>query len=135
MVSAISGTLFDPVMVVGWYHSDSIWNHGGSQWPELDAIVDAALTTTTIEEQQRLIAEADKYAMERHWLIWGPKSPTFSLTQPWLKGYNGEMDIGLAPNEIHILHARLLIERNAGRTPFREKMGHIYGVNHFASML
>ena len=97
-------------MVIGWYHSDAQWNRPGSQWPELDAMVDAAIAATTIEEQQRLIAEADKYAMSRHWLIWDPKSPTWTLTQPWLIGYSGEMDIGLAPNEYHILHARLWID-------------------------
>ena len=110
MASAISGTLFDPVMTVGWYHSDSVWNRPGAQWPELDTIVDAALAATTIEEQKRLIAEAGMYAMEKHWLILGPKSPTFSLTQPWLIGFNGEMEIGLAPNEFHILHAHLWID-------------------------
>ena len=119
MYSAIAGTLSDPIEYGGRYHSDAQWNRPGSQWPELDAMVDAALNATTIEEQQRLIAEADKYAMSRHWLIWGGKSPIFFLAQPWLKGYNGEMDIGLGSNEIHTLHARLWIDHE-----LKEAMGH-----------
>ena len=119
ILSAIAGAQFDPVMMVGWYRTDSTGNRGGSQWPELETMVDAALNATTIEEQQRLIAEADKYAMSRHWLIWGAKSPTFSLAQPWLKGYNGEMDNGLGSNEIHTLHARLWIDHE-----LKETMGH-----------
>ncbi len=82
MYSAISGNKFDPVMIVGWYHSDSQWNRGGSQWPELDVMVEAVLSARTIEEQQRLIAETDKYSMSRHWLICGPKSPVYYMTQP-----------------------------------------------------
>ena len=119
MYSAIAGTLSDPIEYGGRYHSDAQWNRPGSQWPELDAMVDAALNATTIEEQQRLIAEADKYAMSRHWLIWGGKSSIFFLAQPWLKGYNGEMDIGLGSNEIHTLHARLWIDHE-----LKEAMGH-----------
>ena len=122
MYSAIAGALFDPVMMVGWYHSDSLprGGHPGlAQWPELDAMVDAALYATTIEEQQRLIAEADKYAMSRHWLMFGPRGPMFALVQPWLIGYNGEMNIGLTPNEVNVLKARLWID-----SELKEAMGH-----------
>ena len=110
MYSAGAAQNFDPVQMVERLHSDAQWNRPGSQWPELDAMVDAALYATTIEEQKRLIAEADKYAMSRHWLIFGPKSPVWYLVQPWIIGYNGELDIGLVPNEINIFHARLWID-------------------------
>ncbi len=56
-----------------------MWKRGGSQWPQMDAMVDAALAATTIEEQKRLIAEVDMYAIEKHWLIWAPKSPAYML--------------------------------------------------------
>ena len=117
MISAIAGAVYDPVQMVGWLHSDSKFNRGGSQWPEMDGMVEAALAATTIEEQKRLIAEADKYAMEKHWLIWGPKGPTFSLVQPWVIGYNGEFDLG--PNEFHSVDARLWID-----SELKEAMGH-----------
>ena len=110
MFSAISGNKFDPVMVVGWYHTDSQWNRGGSQWPELDAMVNAALSAGTTEEQQRLIAEVDKYAMSRHWLIWGPKSPVYYMAQPWVVGYNGEISSALASGEQQLIFARLWID-------------------------
>ena len=64
---------------------------GGVQDPEYDAMVDAALGATSIEEQKRLIAEVDMYAIEQHWQIFGPKSPIYLLAQPWVKGYNGEL--------------------------------------------
>ena len=78
MYSSIAGNAFDPVLVTGWYHSDSkpSGGHPGLvRWPELDVMIDAALSARTTEEQQRLIAEADMYATSRHWHIWGPKVP------------------------------------------------------------
>ena len=117
MYSAIAGTPYDPPMVVGWYHSDAQWNRPGSQWPELDAMVDAAVAATTVEEQQRLIKEADMYAMEKHWLIWGPKSPGWTLVQPWVIGYNGEKE--LTPASYNDIYARLWID-----SELKEAMGH-----------
>ena len=118
MYMAIGGSLLDPVRMTTWYHSDDRGNRGGSQWPELDAMVDAVLDATTIEEQKRPIAEADKYVMSRHWLIWGPRSPTFRLVQPWVKGYNGEFDQGLDAG-VHTIFARLWID-----SELKEAMGH-----------
>ena len=109
MYSAIAGNQFDPVLAVGWYHSDSQWNRGGSQWPELDAMVEAALSASSNEEQQRLIAEADEYAMSRHWVIWGPKGPVYFLNQPWLVGYNGELPY-IATGEQQLVFARFWID-------------------------
>ena len=65
-------------------------NAGGSQWPEMDAMVDAVRAATTNEEQQRLMKELDMYAIEKHWLIWTPKTPFIHYAQPWVLGYNGE---------------------------------------------
>ena len=61
------------------FHSDSEVNRGGVQDPEYDAMVDAALGATSIEEQKRLIAEVDMYAIEQHWHIFGPKSPVYYI--------------------------------------------------------
>jgi len=109
MYSAIAGTLYDPTQSGGWYHTDSQWNRGGSQWPELDAMIDAALSAGTVAEQQRLIAEADEYAMSRHWLIWGPKTPMYFMAQPWLIGFNGEANL-FGNGEPLFVFARLWID-------------------------
>ena len=119
IVSGISGTIYDPLMVVGWYHSDTHnMNRPRSEWPELDAMVEAAQAATTTEEMQRLIAEADMYAMENHWLGWTPKLPVWWLLQPWVIGYSGEA-MYLAPNEANGILARLWIDSD-----LKEAMGH-----------
>ena len=53
-------------------YSNSPDNLHGIGYPELDALVDAAEATTSIEEQQRLVKELDMYMIENHWYVWGP---------------------------------------------------------------
>ena len=60
-------------------------------YPELDALVEAAEATTSIEEQTRLVKEIDMYMMENHWWVWGPKTGKYMAHQPWVIGFNGEV--------------------------------------------
>ena len=120
--TTIAGNAFDPVMVVGWYHTDAVQSAGIphlAEWPELDVMVDAALSARSIEEQQRLIAEADEYAMSRHWLIWAPKGPVYYMAQPWVVGYSGEVGSSLASGENQLLFARFWID-----SALKKEMGH-----------
>ena len=110
MMGSIAGAISNPLQSVSEYRSDAQWNRPLHQWPELDALVDAALAATTIEEQQRLIAEADMYAIEKHWQIWGPKPPGYVVVQPWVIGYNGELSLG--SNELNAIHARIWIDQD-----------------------
>ena len=107
VVSTAANIASDSVEMARHFHSDSILNRPGSQWPEVDAMVDAALAATTVEEQQRLIAEADMYMIEKHWQIFGPISPAYSWAQPWVIGYNGEY---VFEGEYNTVYARLWID-------------------------
>jgi hypothetical protein len=80
-------------------------------------MVEAALAASTPEEAERLIAEADEYAMSRHWLIWGPMSPIHFYIQPWVVGYNGELSVG-GPRET-TMYARFWID-----SALKKEMGH-----------
>ncbi len=57
-------------------------------------MVDAARAATSLEEQKRLVKEADMYAIQQKWFIWGSRTPQFSLNQPWVVGYSGETQLG-----------------------------------------
>ena len=76
--------------------------------PEYDAMADAVMAATTLEEQQRLGKEVNMYITEKHFRISGPETPQFQATQPWVKGFNGELGLGLG--ERHRLLARLWID-------------------------
>ena len=85
--------------------------------PEYDAMADAVIAATTLEEQQRLGKEVNMYITEKHFRISGPETPQFQATQPWVKGFNGELGLGFG--ERHRLLARLWID-----SELKEAMGH-----------
>ena len=89
-------------------HSKSIFNYHGIGYPELDALIDAAQATTSIEEQQKLIREVDMYTIENHYNVWGPKAGKFMAHQPWVIGYNGETL--LSEQNRALIFARLWID-------------------------
>ena len=74
----------------------------------MDAKVEAVEAAATLEELKRLVGEADMYFIEQQWRIWGPKPPLFNAAQPWIKGYNGEVEMGLARSTA--IFARLWID-------------------------
>ena len=119
--SDITASKFDPKDMALWLRSDHpTFNRTGHQWHELNAMVDAALAAPTLEEQKRLIAEVDMYAIEKHMRIFGPRGPQFYFAQPWLIGYNGEMDSGaLGGGEFYVLYARFWID-----SALKKEMGH-----------
>ena len=55
--------------------------------------------------------------MANHWVLWGPKAPSYSATQPWVKGYNGEGQLSRQDRSVNIF-ARLWIDQE-----LKESMG------------
>ena len=97
MATAGLGNDQAPMPMVNWMSSDYKPNgNPGHQDPVMDAKAEAAVAAATPEEQQRLVREADMYFIEQQWYIWGPKPPSFNASQPWIKGYNGEVELGLS---------------------------------------
>ena len=80
--------------LVDTYYTGANWNPGAISDPQVDAMIDTLRVTTDLEEYQRLFREIDMYAIEKHWFIWGPDSPSYHVSQPWFKGYNGEAVMG-----------------------------------------
>ena len=67
--------------------------------PVYDALYEAAVATSDIEEQKRLSREMELRQAEMHWMIWGTEPPKFNANWPWVKGYNGELTLGASePN-------------------------------------
>ena len=120
LMEATGGGKGDPLTHVGWFYSEAgerVTRHGLSD-AQYDALFEAALAATTMEEQQRLIKEMDMYAIEQHLQAWGPLAPNFTVHQPWVIGYNNEGGFGGAPNQA-VLLLRLWID-----SELKEAMGH-----------
>ena len=62
---------------IGQAYSQAGWNPPNVQDPVFDAIYEAAVAATTIEDQKTLVKEADMYIIEKHWWIGGPRVPLF----------------------------------------------------------
>ena len=77
--------------------------------PELDAMIEAAESTTSMAEQQRLVREVDMRLIEQQYYVWGPKPGKYMAAQPWVKGYNGEVHFG--PQNRHPIFARIWIDQ------------------------
>ncbi len=96
----------------------SKFNRSGVSDPTYDALAEAVAAATTMEEQQRLVKEADMYAVEQHWYVWGPVQPWFEVYQPWVIGFNGEIELGHM-NRAPVIWSRLWID-----SELKAAMGH-----------
>ena len=123
MASTVAAYDFDALEAIREYHSSSIGKTGtGSSYtglrdPVFDALFDAAQAAATVDEQQRVIRELDLYLAENHMLVWSPKPPQFNVSQPWIKGYNGEIDLGWGDRAT--IFSRIWIDPD-----LKQEMGH-----------
>jgi len=99
----------DPILSVGIFASESPWNPVASNDPGYNALYEKALAAGTYEEQTQTLIEMDMHVIKKHWIIWGPDTPLFHVTPPWLKGYNGEAGMGALKFPIF---ARLWIDQD-----------------------
>ena len=104
-----------PPLLLNRLQIGAVWGRTGHQDPVMQSKVEAAMAAPTLEEQQRLTAEADLYMIEQHWYIWGPKVPQFDAIQPWVIGFNGEIFVGNS----HAPFSRLWID-----SALKKEMGH-----------
>ena len=79
MVTALLAIDGNALGVIGLSRSKGGWTETNINDPDYDAMVEAAHAATTLEEQMRLVREADMYAIQRHWYLWGP----ISLAEKW----------------------------------------------------
>ena len=108
LVASISGAnYFNEQHASGWYSGPG--NGAVVSDPQVDAMIDALKASTSLDEYHRWFREIDMYSLEQHWLIWGPVSPMYHVSQPWLKGYNGEATMGNW--QMSDLYARVWIDQ------------------------
>ena len=123
MSSTVAAYDFDALEAIREYHSSSVGKSGtgasqtGLRDPGFDALFDAAQAADNVEEQQRVVREIDLYLARIHALVWSPKPPQFNVNQSWVKGYNGEIDLGWGDR--NAVFSRIWIDQDLKR-----EMGH-----------
>ena len=96
-------------VVARFWGPAKVWNPAVVKDPEFDKIIDALRAANDLESYQKYFREADMYITKQHWFIWGPDAPHFHVSQPWLKGYNGEGSFG--DSNWKTLFARLWVDQ------------------------
>ena len=119
LLHTIAAYDMEPMMAITWDHSSSVGktSNTGLQDPDYDALVETAQAADSIEEQQRAVREIDMYHVKNHLRVWGPKPPQFNANQPWVKGYNGEIDLGWGDRSL--IFPRIWIDQD-----LKKEMGH-----------
>ena len=85
------------------------WNKAATNDPDYNRMILEFRAATSMEEYGRLLGEADMYVVNKHWLIWGVATPFVLAAQPWVKGWNGEVQLGR--HNKGPLYARLWIDQ------------------------
>ena len=78
----------------GYWSKNSVASQNNVNDPVYDEYYENAQAATTVEEQQEWARKANLLIVEQLWKIRGPIAPLFGAIQPWLKGYNGEGELG-----------------------------------------
>ena len=104
----------DPLILLRHSYSGSgpgsmSWNFGNVQDAEYNALVDAARAATTFDDLKRASQEAEMYKTSQYWVMRGVRAPFYSVTQPWVVGFNGEGLLG-ASLDTSPIFARLWID-------------------------
>ena len=93
------------------------WSFNKAKDPRIDALYRAARESIDIEEVKSILRQADEIAVREHWGLNKSASPVFSVNQPWVKGYNGEWNMGRG--ERNTFMARIWID-----SELKKAMGH-----------
>jgi peptide/nickel transport system substrate-binding protein len=91
--------------------------------PVFDAFYTKALAATSIEGVQQVLRDANEYVARQHFSISLLQPSTFSLVQPWLKGYNGQngsvSGAGGSPSSVGFYVSRFWIDND-----LKKKLAH-----------
>jgi peptide/nickel transport system substrate-binding protein len=104
-----SGADTSPFSAMGMRTSKNAGNWHFNNDATYDAIVDEMNSATTMEEARQLVIKADRYGIEQHWNVPTFQVSNFTIYQPYLKGYSGEI-LGRNPGWIF---SRLWVDQSA----------------------
>ena len=82
-----------PIGVLGWYTAGERWNAARIDDPYFNDLVNRASASMDREEWRRLCKEAADYQFAQQWVVTLLPVHSFTVWQPWLRGYSGEKSI------------------------------------------
>ena len=81
---------FYPIRQLTKFYTASSQNIFMVSDPTFDAFYDNALAATSTDQVKKIITDANKYVAQQHFAISLLQPMVYYLSQPWLKGFNGQ---------------------------------------------
>ena len=84
------GINYEPNIQINRFKTGYRVNYAMVSDPNYDALVVQAGTATTLDAYKAVVQKINKLVAEQHYVISIAQPETFSVYQPWLKGYHGQ---------------------------------------------
>jgi ABC-type transport system substrate-binding protein len=98
-------------------------NYGMVSDPVCDALYAKVMAATSVDEMKNVMRDASEYVARQHFAISVLQPLTYSLCQPWLKGFNAQFGstwgAAAGPGMLSFYLARFWIDRG-----LKKSMGH-----------
>ena len=115
-VGGYLGYTYEPITQLNRFMSTTASNYIGVNDPTYDQFFPNALNNAnTTAQVQAIVSQTNKYVAQQHYVISLLQPMTFSLVQPWLKGYNGEYGAfsgNWGPTKLYTYPARCWIDQS-----------------------
>ena len=109
------GHNYSPMGAINRFHSHHYPNWLGVNDPVMDAFYPRALACTTEGELKQIAKDVNERIARQHYVVSLLQQQTYSLCQPWLKGYHGQIHsiwMGMGgPSRLSLYGARFWIDR------------------------
>ena len=109
----VLGKGVEPIISLYSDHTGDAGNYQIIADPKLDNFYDQAIAATTVDQVKAILAQRDEYFAQQHYAISLLQPMNFDLTQPWLKGYSGQLQGlfgSLGPSMLFFYPARFWID-------------------------
>ena len=109
------GHTYAPFQAITRLHTRNPSNWAMVSNPVIDAFYPKALATTSENDLKQIVRDMNEYVARQHFAVSLLKPMEYSLYQPWLKGYNGQihsvwMGVG-GPSRLSFYGARFWIDQ------------------------
>ena len=86
----VMGKTNEPILQLQKFLSGSNNQYLRVNDPHYDTFYPAALAATSVDQVKQIVSDCNLYIAQQHFTVSLLQPMTFSLVQPWLKGYNGQ---------------------------------------------
>ena len=86
-----SGFTFPPLMGFNRWRTGYAFSWANVSDPNFDALRNQAVAAPTVAQAQAFVIQGNQYMVQQHWAVCLDTPNYFSIYQPWLHGYSGQV--------------------------------------------